>query len=70
MQHSHFSFRGIVYQQIYGTAMGSPVSVVVTNLVMEDVDEGALSRFRSPLRFWKRYVDDVFTAVPRHFVDE
>ena len=30
-----FTFREVIYQQIYGTAMGSPVSVVVANLVME-----------------------------------
>ena len=28
------SFRGSVYKQVHGTAMGSPVSVVVANLVM------------------------------------
>ena len=26
-------FRGVVYQQVFGTAMGSPVSVVMANLV-------------------------------------
>ena len=33
------SFRGKVHRQVHGTAMGSPVSVVVANLVMEDVEE-------------------------------
>ena len=36
------TFRGKVYKQVHGTAMGSPVSVVVANLVMEDVEERAL----------------------------
>ena len=30
------SFRGMFYQQCFGTAMGSPVSVTIANLVMED----------------------------------
>ena len=41
------AFEGKVYWQIYGTAMGSPVSVVVTNLVMEDVEQEALSPFNA-----------------------
>ena len=36
---TYLSFRGEFYQQTYGTAMGSPVSVAVANLVMEDVEE-------------------------------
>ena len=41
--------------------MGSPVSVVVANIVMgEDLTT----------IFWKRYVDDVFSAVPADQVDE
>ena len=31
---TYLSFRGKVYRQVHGTAMGSPVSVVVANLVM------------------------------------
>ena len=50
--------RGGVYQQIFGTAMGSPVSVTIPNLVIEDVKERALATTDVPLRIWKRYVDD------------
>ena len=50
--------------------MGSPVSVVVANLVMEDVEERALSSFDQTLPFWKRYVDDTCTAVPADRVDD
>lgn len=42
------AYEGKVYQQIHGTTMGSPVSLVVENLVMEDVEQEALSTFHTP----------------------
>ena len=62
-------FEGKVYRQIHGTAMGSPVSVVVANLVMEDIEHRAMSSFHTPPRFWRRYVDDTCTALPRDLVE-
>ena len=53
---------------MHGTAMGSQVSVVIANLVMEDVEERALAIFHSPPRFWKRYVGNTCTALPRDMV--
>ena len=64
-----FYYNGTVYQQIFGTAMGSPVSVVVANIVMEHIEDLALSTSPVPTIFYKRYVDDVLTAVPADQVD-
>ena len=43
--------------------MSSPVSVVVADLVVEDVESRALASFPSPPCFWKRYVDDTCCAL-------
>ena len=69
LEATYLAFEGKVYRQIHGTAMGSPVSVVVANLVMEDVEQEALSTFHTPPRFWRRYVDDKCTALPSNLVD-
>ena len=50
--------------------MGSPVSVVVVNIVMEHIEDIALKMSPVPTIFWKRYVDDVLTAIPADRVYE
>ena len=45
--------------------MGSPVFIVVANLVMKETEQTALSTFHSTPLFWKRYVDDMCTALPK-----
>ena len=43
--------------------MGSPVSVIVTEIVMQHVEEHALSTCRQTIPLWLRYIDDTFSAV-------
>ena len=60
---TYLAFRGSMYQQTYGTAMGSPVSVTIANLVIEDVEERAIATTGIPFRFRKWYVNDTCTAL-------
>ena len=59
LEATYLVFEGRVYQQFHSTAMGSPVSVVVANLVMEDIERRALAIFHTPPRFQRKYVDDM-----------
>ncbi len=47
--------------------MGSPVSPIVANLFLEDLEAKAIAT--APLeakpKFWKRYVDDIFDIVKK-----
>ena len=52
---TYLACQGQYYQQTFGTAMGSPVSVTVANLV--------ISSFPDSPHFWKRYVDDICTVL-------
>ena len=45
------SFQGSYYKQVFGTAMASPVSVVMANKVMECVEETALRSYKSCMCF-------------------
>ena len=49
--------------------MGSPVSVVVAEIVMQHVEERALATCRQTIPLWLRYVDDTFTAVYKDEID-
>ena len=69
LEATYMALESKVYRQIHGTVMGSPVSVVVANLVMEDVEQEAQYTFHTPPRFWRRYVDDTCTALPSDLVD-
>jgi len=50
--------------------MGSPVSVVVAEIVMQHVEESALATLRQTILLWLRYADDTFTAVHKDEIDD
>ena len=50
--------------------MGSPVSVVVAEIVMQHVGERALATCQQTIPLWLRYVDDTFTAVHKDEIND
>ena len=54
---TYFRVNGKFFRQKWGTAMGSPVSVVVANLFMESFESSALQSFSHPVKLWRRYDD-------------
>ena len=67
---TYFQYNGKHYKQLPGTAMGSPVSVVVAEIVMQNIEERALATYKRTLPLWLRYVDDTFTAVHKDEIDD
>ena len=45
--------------------MGSPISIIVANLVMESIENKMLKDFASPPRIWLRYIDDTFVVLKK-----
>ena len=57
-------------QEIFGTALSSPVSAVVANLVMEELERRIFEINENCLpRYWNRYVDDTFVIVRTNMGD-
>jgi len=59
-----FSFNRKIYKQKFGTPMGSPMSPIIADLVMDDLETKALKIFSFQVPFYFRYVDDIMLAVP------
>ena len=67
---TYFQYNGQHFKQLHGTAMGSPVSVIVAEIVMQNIEQQALTTYTNELPFWYRYVDDTITAVPDDDIDD
>ncbi|XP_059068690.1 uncharacterized protein LOC131859150 [Cryptomeria japonica] len=58
LRSTFFAFQGVIYEQVDGVAMGSPLSPVIANIFMEHFEEVALHSFPLKPKWWKRYMDD------------
>lgn len=60
LKNTYFSYNDKRYRQIEGAPMGSPLSPVIANLFMEDIEVRALESTTLKPKLWLRYVDDTF----------
>lgn len=63
---TYFKFENDFYSQIFGTAMGSPISSTVANLVMEELENDILNKLVKKPIFYKRYVDDCLLCIHKN----
>jgi len=59
-----FSFDKIVYKHIFGTPMGSLLSPIIADLILQDLEIKAIERLPIKLPIYYRYVDDILLAAP------
>lgn len=50
--------------------MGSPISSVIANLIIKCLESNVIEHLGYRLLFYKRYVDDVITAVHKDDIDD
>ncbi|BHF81286.1 hypothetical protein SprV_0702441600 [Sparganum proliferum] len=62
-QRTVFTFDGKTYQQIKGTPMGSPISSLAADLVLQELEKVAFSHYKPA--FWRRYLDDTFVIIEK-----
>ena len=52
-------FNNKFYKQIFGIPMGSPLSPILADIVMQDFEKKVISMLSARLLFYFRYVDDI-----------
>ena len=62
VKNCHFLFNGVLYQQIDGVAMGSPLGPLFANIFLSFHEKGWLSKCPADFKplLYRRYVDDCF----------
>ena len=58
LTNNYLDFNNTIYKQIFGTSMGTPVSVVYSNIVIFYLEQPLLLRHHTI--YYKRYIDDLF----------
>lgn len=66
MNNMFFQFDNKFYRQKIGTPMGSSISPILADIVMQDLKENVIKNFNFEIVSYKRYVDDTFLCVPRN----
>ncbi|BHF64815.1 hypothetical protein SprV_0200782200 [Sparganum proliferum] len=58
-----FTYEGIIYEQIKGTPMGSPLSGLIAEAALQKLEGRLLEEYKPT--FWARNVDDTFVLIDR-----
>lgn len=67
---SYFKFNNHYYKQILGTPMGSNLSPILSQYVMDDLLNNCIPKLKFKLPFIKKFVDDIVTSVPQNSINE
>ncbi|XP_062713296.1 uncharacterized protein LOC134290239 [Aedes albopictus] len=71
LESTFFVYQGTVYGQTYGVPMGSPLSPVIANVVMEKLEQECIKNLEAKqirMRVYKRYVDDCMCVARREHI--
>ena len=60
---TYLTFQNKYYEQVEGAAMGSPISPIVANVYMDNLEVRVINTSPHPPLMWKRFVDDTFVVI-------
>ena len=65
LQSSFFVYNNFIYKQIFGCPMDSPLSAIIANMVMEEIEQTAFNTYSKSPSLWARFVDDVYAIMEK-----
>ncbi|XP_044754436.1 uncharacterized protein LOC123313562 [Coccinella septempunctata] len=69
LSNNYCTFRGKFYKQVFGCAMGSKVSPIVAQYVMDDLLDDCSKKLKFIIKLIKKFVDDIIMALPETEID-
>ena len=69
INNNYFQFNGNFYRQTFGSAMGNPLSPILSNIVMEDLENSCINKLQEKPLFYYRYVNDIVLCIPKNIRD-
>ncbi|CAF4560692.1 unnamed protein product, partial [Rotaria magnacalcarata] len=73
MKNNYFSYNGQFYHQVRGGAMGSPLTLTISNCYMYFFERQIVNQIRNSSGLYFRYIDDIFVTINwpvRHLLKE
>jgi len=64
-----FKFDGRCYEQTYGSPMGSSLSPILADIIMDDLEIQCMKKLDFRMCSYYRFVDDIFLLIPRNKID-
>lgn len=65
-ENNYFQYNDTFYSQTNGLGMGNCLSPICADLVMQDLQNKLISTLPFKIPFFKRYVDDILTTIPKN----
>ncbi|CAF4355647.1 unnamed protein product [Rotaria magnacalcarata] len=73
IKNNYFSYNGQYYHQVRGGAMGSPLTLTISNCYMYFFERQIVNQIRNSGGLYFRYIDDIFITINwpvRHLLKE
>lgn len=66
LKNNYCTNKGEFFQQIFGCAMGSKLSPILAQYVMDHLIESCEKKIPYKILLLKKFVDDLFMAIPKN----